>query len=61
MVLHYHRGNRTLTAETLGISIRTLRYKIDEYLRLGYPVPTNHTSVSLKDFQRKKKYLDRVY
>jgi DNA-binding NtrC family response regulator len=31
-------GNRTATAAQLGISRRTLYYKLGEYARLGYPV-----------------------
>lgn len=33
-----HDGNRTATAAALGISRRTLYYKLDEYQRLGLPV-----------------------
>ena len=44
LVLHtlaYHRGSRTRTACVLGISIRTLRNKINDYLALGITVPTH--------------------
>lgn len=37
-VLKNNRGNRTHTARSLGISLRTLRNKINEYLQKGYPV-----------------------
>lgn len=33
--LQYHQGNRTHTARSLGISIRTLRNKLADYRRLG--------------------------
>jgi two-component system response regulator FlrC len=36
--LKYHQGNRTHTARSLGISIRTLRNKIADYRRLGVQV-----------------------
>ena len=36
--LKNHMGNRTHTARSLGISLRTLRNKINEYLQKGYPV-----------------------
>lgn len=36
--LSYHSGNRTHTARELGISIRTLRNKLNEYRRLGISV-----------------------
>jgi two-component system response regulator FlrC len=36
--LKYHLGNRTHTARSLGISIRTLRNKIADYRRLGISV-----------------------
>ena len=37
--LDHHCGNRTYTANVLGISIRCLRNKINRYARLGVPVP----------------------
>jgi DNA-binding NtrC family response regulator len=36
--LRRHDGNRTATAAELGISRRTLQYKISEYQRQGHPV-----------------------
>lgn len=36
--LAYHNGNRTHTARELGISIRTLRNKLNEYRRAGIDV-----------------------
>jgi len=36
--LQYHKGNRTHTARSLGISIRTLRNKLADYRRLGINV-----------------------
>ncbi len=36
--LKYHHGNRTHTAKTLGISIRTLRNKINEFTGKGLKV-----------------------
>jgi transcriptional regulator with PAS, ATPase and Fis domain len=37
--LKYHNGNRTHAAKTLGISLRTLRNKINEFTASGYEVP----------------------
>jgi len=42
LILHtlgYHGGNRTRSASVLGISLRTLRNKINEYGALGIAVP----------------------
>ncbi len=36
--LQYHQGNRTHTAKSLGISIRTLRNKLADYRRIGIQV-----------------------
>ncbi len=36
--LAQHRGNRTATAAALGISRRTLYYKIEEYQKAGFEV-----------------------
>lgn len=37
--LSYCLGNRTHAARILGISIRTLRNKLNEYMEAGIPVP----------------------
>ncbi len=37
--LKYHKGNRTHSAKTLGISLRTLRNKINEFQAMGMKVP----------------------
>jgi len=37
--LNYCLGNRTHAARILGISIRTLRNKLNEYMEAGIPVP----------------------
>ena len=37
--LRHCRGNRTHAAAILGISIRTLRNKLNEYVASGTPVP----------------------
>ncbi|MBI2603794.1 MAG: sigma-54-dependent Fis family transcriptional regulator [Deltaproteobacteria bacterium] len=37
--LKHHNGNRTHAAKTLGISLRTLRNKINEFTVAGYEVP----------------------
>ncbi len=39
-------GNRTQTAEVLGISIRTLRNKLNEYALDGFDVPRGGTNVA---------------
>ena len=38
MALQQHNGNRTATANALGISRRTLYYKLEEYYRQGFTV-----------------------
>ncbi len=35
-------GNRTHAARTLGMSLRTLRYKIKQYSNKGIDVPAHH-------------------
>src|SRR3954454_3914653 len=56
---HTH-GNRTLTAQLLGVSVRSLRNKISEYSAKGFHIPPhesrghslealNHTSPHPKD------------
>lgn len=45
--LKYHRGNRTHAAKTLGISLRTLRNKINEFAALGIDVVTPQTGRAL--------------
>ncbi len=37
--LNFHKGNRTHAAKTLGISLRTLRNKINEFTAAGFEVP----------------------
>jgi DNA-binding NtrC family response regulator len=37
--LKSHNGNRTHSAKTLGISLRTLRNKINEFVVEGHEVP----------------------
>jgi DNA-binding NtrC family response regulator len=37
--LLYHSGNRTRSARVLGISVRTLRNKINQYTAKGLAVP----------------------
>jgi two-component system response regulator AtoC len=37
--LEHHKGNRTHTSKTLGISLRTLRNKIAELAEAGFEVP----------------------
>lgn len=37
--LAFHNGNRTHAAKTLGISLRTLRNKINEFTAAGFDVP----------------------
>jgi two-component system response regulator RegA len=38
-ILERHEGNRTAAAAALGISRRTLYYKLEEYQRQGFRVP----------------------
>lgn len=38
-----HDGNREATAEELGISVRTLYYRLKEYARLGYTTASSRT------------------
>ena len=45
--LRRHGGNRTHAAKTLGISLRTLRNKINEYSALGIDVPAAPTGKAL--------------
>jgi two-component system response regulator AtoC len=45
--LKKHNGNRTHAAKTLGISLRTLRNKINEFTVLGYEVPAPTTGKAL--------------
>ena len=37
--LKSHNGNRTHSAKTLGISLRTLRNKINEFAVQGFEIP----------------------
>ncbi len=37
--ISYYCGNRTQTAKALGISIRTLRNRLDKYRGDGSPIP----------------------
>lgn len=46
--LKNHRGNRTHAAKTLGISLRTLRNKINEFTAEGFEVIAPLTGRSLK-------------
>jgi len=41
-------GNRTHTANILGISIRTLRNKLNEYAADGAPIPPPHGGSELR-------------
>ena len=45
--LKKHNGNRTHSAKTLGISLRTLRNKINEFLNEGFVVPQPMTGKPL--------------
>ena len=45
--LKNHSGNRTHAAKTLGISLRTLRNKINEFTAMGHEVPAPMTGKSL--------------
>lgn len=41
--LDRHQGNRARAAEELGISVRTLYYRISEYQKLGFMMPSEPT------------------
>ncbi|MFY7928602.1 MAG: sigma-54 interaction domain-containing protein [Oligoflexus sp.] len=45
--LRTHNGNRTHSAKTLGISLRTLRNKINEFVTEGHEVPQPTTGKAL--------------
>lgn len=45
--LRTHNGNRTHSAKTLGISLRTLRNKINEFVLEGHEVPQPTTGKAL--------------
>lgn len=45
--LRTHQGNRTHSAKTLGISLRTLRNKINEFVLEGFEVPQPTTGKAL--------------
>lgn len=45
--LRHHNGNRTHAAKTLGISLRTLRNKINEFTASGHHVPSPQTGKPL--------------
>lgn len=44
--LRFHHGNRTRAADLLGISIRSLRNKINDYRNQGEDVPPPEAPVS---------------
>ena len=45
--LKHHQGNRTHSAKTLGISLRTLRNKINEFIVEGFEIPQPMTGKPL--------------
>lgn len=45
--LKHHSGNRTHAAKTLGISLRTLRNKINEFTAAGHEIPAPTTGKAL--------------
>lgn len=49
-VIAHFQGNRTKTAQTLGISLRNLRLKLARYRALGFHVPEHGNSLN----QRKR-------
>ncbi|MCH8504018.1 MAG: helix-turn-helix domain-containing protein [Ectothiorhodospiraceae bacterium] len=42
--LEQQQGSRKATAEQLGISVRTLRYKLQRMREQGFSVPTGHNA-----------------
>jgi DNA-binding NtrC family response regulator len=42
-VLHLCGNNRTRTAKILGISVRGLRAKLDQYKKVGFAIPVPPT------------------
>lgn len=60
--LQKYSGNRTHSAAYLGISLRTLRHKLNEMRANGISVPDNHSQhiITTKPKPPKRKFLKSV-
>ena len=58
--LAYTRGNRTLSAQLLGVSVRTLRNKITEYSAQGVYVPPHESRAQQFDATPSRRVYDEA-
>jgi len=58
--LEHYDWNRTITAKSLGLSIRTIRNKIDQFKKAGMNIPDNGSrTVCVQDLLRSET--DRLH